>query len=564
MNFSGTQSLIKKANSKALEAQVFNRVANVEDEPMNISIITDKMIEDNELKEVSNPVYFDRGGTPTVDGLYSEYIFGTTTEERMKTYAYIDLHQKFFHPYVFEVLKKLYRHVERIAAGQSAWHIQDNGELEEIKDSSSQYYDEDATGLQWLIDNYHKIKFKENDSSMRKNNLKFIRSLSDDELFITKWIVIPPFYRDVEVAASGRPQVHELSMKYSSLIKYSNAIKNSGMSFFNNSAMYNIEMTLVDIRKYGQSLIEKKHGTFHQAILGKSTDYGSRLVISVPVMNKLEKPEDCQVDIYHTGIPLSQCCVLGYPFIIKWCMDFFQDEFDGVKTKVLYRKNKATGEITQEEVEIADQLAIFTKDYIDKKIKSFKNTYGNRFETIKIRLKDGSDTEMIFTGRGFSRNIQSSKAATIAYRPMTWTDLFYLAAVNTLSDKHVYVTRYPLESYFGIFPTRCTPLSTLNTEPMVVDGKVYPFYPVIELSLSEKEVAMHFIDTCEIANVYLDAIDGDYDGDQISVKMVYSVEANKEAEDIINSLKHFISIKGNIVRTMKNEVNLCFYSMTKY
>ena len=40
--------------------------------------------------------------------------------------------------------------------------------------------------------------------------------------------------------------------------------------------------------------------------------------------------------------------------------------------------------------------------------------------------------------------------------------------------------------------------------------------------------------------------------------------ANKEAEDIINSLKHFISIKGEIVRTMKNEVNLCFYSMTKY
>ena len=53
------------------------------------------------------------------------------------------------------------------------------------------------------------------------------------------------------------------------------------------------------------------------------------------------------------------------------------------------------------------------------------------------------------------------------------------------------------------------------------------------------------------------------DGDQVSVKMVYSLEANEEADAIMNSLKHYITIQGNIVRTMKNEVSLCFYSMTK-
>lgn len=45
--------------------------------------------------------------------------------------------------------------------------------------------------------------------------------------------------------------------------------------------------------------------------------------------------------------------------------------------------------------------------------------------------------------------------------------------------------------------------------------------------------------------------------------MVYSLEANEEAENIMNDLKHYVSIQGNIVRTMKNEVNLCFYAMTK-
>jgi hypothetical protein len=46
--------------------------------------------------------------------------------------------------------------------------------------------------------------------------------------------------------------------------------------------------------------------------------------------------------------------------------------------------------------------------------------------------------------------------------------------------------------------------------------------------------------------------------------MVYSLEANQEAEEIINSLKHYISIQGNLVRVVENEAFLCMYSMTKY
>lgn len=46
--------------------------------------------------------------------------------------------------------------------------------------------------------------------------------------------------------------------------------------------------------------------------------------------------------------------------------------------------------------------------------------------------------------------------------------------------------------------------------------------------------------------------------------MVYSLEANQEAEEIINSMKHFVSIQGNIVRVVGNEAYLTFYNMTKY
>ena len=92
---------------------------------------------------------------------------------------------------------------------------------------------------------------------------------------------------------------------------------------------------------------------------------------------------------------------------------------------------------------------------------------------------------------------------------MTWTDVFYLAAVETLSDKHCHITRYPLVDYFGIFPTQISVLSTIKTDPVIVNGKVYPHYPHIDLTLSEKEIATQFIDTFSISNLYLEAIGGD-------------------------------------------------------
>lgn len=98
----------------------------------------------------------------------------------------------------------------------------------------------------------------------------------------------------------------------------------------------------------------------------------------------------------------------------------------------------------------------------------------------------------------------------------------------------------------------------------MVNDKIYPNYPVIDLSLPEEKVATQFIDTITMSNLYLDAIGGDYDGDQVSVKMVFSIEANQEAEELINSLKHYISIQGGIVRIVKNEAYLTFYNMTRY
>ena len=116
---------------------------------------------------------------------------------------------------------------------------------------------------------------------------------------------------------------------------------------------------------------------------------------------------------------------------------------------------------------------------------------------------------MVLTGRGYATRPNDPRANTISNRPMTWTDIVYLASENMLADKYCYITRYPLEDYFGTFPSQVAVLSTIKTSPVIINEKVYPHYPVIDLTLEPKEIATQFIDTISLSNLYLDAIGGD-------------------------------------------------------
>jgi hypothetical protein len=499
--------------------------------------------------------------TPT--GILSEEIFGRTQKEKMKKYAYIDLKRKFFHPLVYETLIKLFRKTKTIVNGEGSWYIDDTGKLLEL-DEKDERYSEDNTGLDWLINNYRRIVFADNESTGRKDRLKFLRSLTEEETFISKWLVIPVFYRDI-VITDGQIKKHDLSDKYNDLIRYTNSLEvthEGVMAWMSNRTLANIQETLVEIRKYGQRFVEKKQGAFHQNVLGKSIDNGARAVISTPVLTGVELPEDNPIDIQHSGIPLAKCIETGFPFVLHFCEGFFRREFDGInKMPVVVYKPDGTSEDIYKPIK--DMTTVYTTERIRKQMKKFIHTPGSRFETIKIEFEDGTSTDLILTGIPLGRALDHPESSELSKRAMTWTDLFYYAAVETLEDKCCWITRYPLESYFGIFPSRVICTSTINTTSVTLSGITYPRWPSIDLSMTISEIEIYFIDTLQISNLFLEAIGGDYDGDMCSIRILFSQEANAEAESIINDVKHFVSIQGELVRNIGNEAFLTFYGMTK-
>lgn len=510
MQFTAVNTVVNKKIplNNAVEVSGDYVTIGVNGQSMNLSMITDKLIEENNLSEVSDPVFFKKGSVPTDNGLFSPIIFGDSPNEKKINHAYIDLKRKFFHPYIFETILRLNRKIDMVARGESVWNISDTGQLVEIKNVDDPDYDEDNTGLAWLIDHFHEIQFNETKSSENQERIKLLKNLTDDEIFVTKWIVIPVFYRDCDIS-SGKRTIPEINYLYNTIMQNAISLDASIISIAKHATMYKIQETLVALRKYGQKLIEKKNGAFQKSILGKSADYGGRGVISVPSLNNCDVPDDCIVDITHSGIPLSYCISLGYPFMIKWIQEFFEDMFRNKRTIPAFRKNNE-GDFVLEHVPIRDQTEIYTEEFINKKLQMFIKTYGaERFETIKIKCEDGREANVMFTGKGYATRPDDPRANTIGNRPLTWTDVIYLAAENTLSSKHCYITRYPLEDYFGTFPSKVTVLSTIKTSPVIINGKVYPHYPVIDLSLSPNEIATQFIDTISISNLYLDAIGGD-------------------------------------------------------
>ena len=77
----------------------------------------DKLIKKNNLREITNPIFFVRDGIPTSDGLLSNEIFGITKDQRSNIFAYIDLHEEFLHPLCYIVWNSMDRNIAKIVHG---------------------------------------------------------------------------------------------------------------------------------------------------------------------------------------------------------------------------------------------------------------------------------------------------------------------------------------------------------------------------------------------------------------------------------------------------------------
>jgi hypothetical protein len=523
---------------------------------------TELFIKVNNLKQVTNSIILDRGFTPTVDGLLSTEIFGTTPKERKSTFAYIDLYGYFFQPLVYKQIKRMDRRIDYIIGGTKKYIIDKTGQLVEDDDGE--------TGLDWLYKNWEKIVWKSTGSRVRDQRISLLTDNSKKELFTRYFIVEPAFYRDINLqdVGNGRPSIHEINTgseqtngsSYSKLIRLASTLKRSGgFVFALNNTKFQIQMCMVDIYNYFKSRIEKKYGIIKKGILGKTIDYGSRMVISSSHFNN-DKYTDMAVDFNYTGLPLANCISNAKPFFTGWLANFFKNEFEAMGNKYPFLdKDGNLGYI-----KVKNPEAYYNDEYCEKLMAKFIYSYSERFDKIEVpNFENNPNVFMVFRGRLANINQEEPKKLGIGDRFMTLTDLFYMAAEDIYKDKHVIVTRYPILSFQSLYTSKVRVLSTQQVCTMNVNGHIYKFYPVVDLNKKKDDVATAFIEVLMLSNVYLKTMGADYDGDQVSVRVVFSQEANAECERLHGAPTNFLSANGTNVRVTTNEAIQTLYMLTK-
>ena len=519
-------------------------------------------IKKNDVKEISNSIFFNQNKLPTSDGLLSNEIFGITKEERANRFGYIDLHGTFLHPLVYKVWSALDKNVKSIVHGIDNFVIDSNGQFKQDPNGK--------TGIKFIKDNINKIKIRSTDSTKRDRVIEFL-NISKPLMFITKYPVIPAFYRDVNTEG-GKVGVGDINKYYNSIIIASKALAEAqdyGLSISNSQAGRMQEMLLQVYNYFGAGNpdakgsgvgMPSKFGIIRRANLSKTTDYSSRLVITSPEL-KVEKLDDIEADMDYSVVPLASLSINFLPYMIFWLRGFFENEFS---TRTTYTVHMKDGKV--KEIPIQDYQIAFSDERIKDEINRFVHGYSNRFIPVKVPTLDKKlNVYMHFKGRA-STSPDDTEQGEIINRRLTWCDLLFMAASEVTADKHILITRYPIDSFYNQFPTKVKVQSTIETEPMTVVSagmkKFYKKYPKIREEDIEKDTSNKFIDSLNMCNGYLDSIGGDYDGDQVSVKGIYSAEANAELDQQMNSKIHYIGLDGISVMDVGKEAKQSLYCLT--
>ena len=523
----------------------------------------DKLVSVNNLKPVTDPIFFKRDNIPTEEGLLSNEIFGNTIYERSNIFAYIDLGGYFINPLIYKTLCKLNLKFKDIVHGTKYFKIV-NGDIVEDEDGD--------TGLVWLKENFNKIKFKSTASEKRDINIEFINK-NRNLIFMNKLIVLPAYYRDINTSG-GHTSVGGINKIYDLILLSVRALKETvdyGLDI-SNSVRGRLQDQITgayDFFTKGSDMttgivsesagLSKKRGFVKRAWHAKTSDYGSRLIISSADL-AYDRIDEMEVDLDYCGLPLSAACSEMLTFVIFNVKRFFENEFSTSKYPYIAKDG------TIKYVTVKDPNLAFSDEVIKHEIERFIKGYSNRFIPIEVPNEEGKKIYMKFKGRQSSvydkDEIESDKTGIINRR-LTWCDVFYMAAVESAKGKHALLTRFPLNDYFGQVPNRIHVISTIKTESVIIDGQLYKHYPYIREELIGANTSSMFKDTLQISNLYLKGLEGDFDGDQLSSKIAYTIESNEELEKFMQSKANYIDLSGICLRETTNEAIQSIYSLTR-
>lgn len=491
----------------------------------------DRYIKVNDLKEVTTQKLYVAQNVFHPQGLFSEDIFGQTSDERAYRCAYIKLPIHVFNPCVSKaIINRSGGIIRKMAYGEVRCNIE-NGVL--VANKEGQY-----SGLKDLYDIWEQIDVRKTLATRSQDAIDVLTKSPKRLLFNDKVLVLPPGMRDIGIR-NGKQTKSELNTLYMHILGLKSVTAHT-----TTTDIYQIygkfQDAVANIYTYIHDLVGAKNGFFQKNLLAKTTLWTVRNVISAPRYNTDDPP----IGLFHTGYPLHTCVSLFFP-LVKFQMKQF-----------LSYNNIYDIHPTKEEVNPDNIKNIYDDKMIDDLLKIYMMNPGSRFK--KLYLDPEEKKCIIFEYLDIKNN------ETIA-RPLTLTDVVYMCCKIAIvdADRHVYTVRYPIGDYFGSFFTKVHVLSTTDTMQIQFRGETFKYYPIVDVDRPHNRVATSFADTLTPSNSRLKPIGGDYDGDTVKSVGIWSDEANKKAEELMYSKVYNITAGGTSPFVIGIECLNGLYALTK-
>ena len=467
----------------------------------------ESFIKENKCPQVSNSVFFQFDKNPTPDGLFSYELFGVTDAERRNIFGYADLHGYYIHPLIYSMMVGRMGSIRDILAGNKYAIILKN-KIQIVPED----YDGAETGLDFLYRHYDEINWideveeAEIDSIDKKTRLNFLKSLKKDEFFITKWLIIPPFYRSE--STEDMTMGDEINKAYKNLISRTNSMKSGfGIKLFGDQTKLRIQNTLLEIFMLSTSPIKGKKSLLRKGLLGKTIDYSASNVITAPEISKANRPKDMPVNFGYSSFPL--------PTVISLFIPFYSAEITRFLSELLKFVELRYGN----DIETINR-AQYNTQYADKLIKLFIKSETERFNPITFEYTDIVGEKVSQTIQVYEYRSKADMAANkYIMRDLTLADLFYIITMESIvPDKHVYVTRYPVINFQNIYPAKIRLMSTAKTreayikmDPELTQVLHYDEYPYIKFADDPNpgnSTDYNFTNVMIPGNVYIKAMGG--------------------------------------------------------
>jgi DNA-directed RNA polymerase beta' subunit len=521
-------------------------------------------IKSNNLKEIkTNNIFQSSSSRPDVEGIGSYEIFGNPgTRERKMTFAYIDLGDDFINPTCFDTLVALKPALKDVIRGFEEFYVL-QGKIIKVTDKTPPPSGADVgTGVAWLKRNLKKIVLEKSEmSSIVKDRINFIKSMSENEMYCNKWLVIPPYYRDIDISVHNKK--NDINIMYQSLIAQTTMIKATGSLFkggVTTDAHRKIQDKINEIYLYFMGFQAGTKAFIQQHVMGKAIDYSSRMVISTPKI-RAKNSREMEVSFSHSAVPLAMALECFAPYIVYGLKKFVNQKIGG--SNYIYKyENKEF-----KRIELASHWSeILLSENIKKMIKVYTDSKERRLDTFLIETASGEKVPLGYVTRHLEMSVGSvnniEKGGEEGIRPLTICEIMYIVALNTIKEKSILITRYPIEDYHSIYPSLMNIIPFDKTGKVEIDGEVYPRFPLIaEEDINDPSIGSKFIDTFRIFPSYSGFLLSDYDGDTVSIQGVFTKDSG--ANGLIFSKSNIVNIGGGTMHNISDITSHSIYALTR-